>query len=150
MPYGVQWFVLFNLLSESIEMWKMNRLFSEEVLMYSYDAQNDVLFNIVAFATLFLYMWKDLAIFYSSVWRYISYLQRKRGGIFSNLRDAAVAATEVAVEKAKGGIRSKDMTKNAAEGTKTAMQFTEFKLWLINVVLLYVGLTCYSLISIPQ
>ena len=47
----------------------------------------------MAFSVLFLYMWKDLAAFYSSVWFYISWLQHREGGILTNIVDAAKDAT---------------------------------------------------------
>eukprot|EP01083_Nonionella_stella_P008480 24482_1 len=149
MPYFVQWFVLIALLNELGDKW--DELQQNE--------PGDFWWNTIAFAVLFLYMWKDLAQFYFSVWYYIAWLQSKRGGILSNLKDAAVAVKDVTVEstkerkgtfaEVKKEEKAKELKEEAVEETKTAIQFIEFKLWLISVVFLYIGLTCYSLLSIP-
>mmetsp|Transcript_22511 Transcript_22511/g.36012 ORF Transcript_22511/g.36012 Transcript_22511/m.36012 type:complete len:433 (+) Transcript_22511:28-1326(+) len=144
-PYGIQWYVLCTLLGELADNW-------EE---FSTLNNNDPWFNTTAFSVLFLYMWKDLASFYYSVWYYIKYLQEKSGGITKNLTHAASAGAEITKQATKTHVADvshvsvAEVATEAVEEVKTAIKFIEFRLWLISVIVLYVGLTCYSLLSIP-
>ena len=144
MPYMVQWFVLAILLTELADKW-------EDVQQV--DSSIDFWYNTVAFTVLFLYMWKDVAAFYFSVWRYIEWLQKRKGGIMKNLKEAVVDATEVAkAVVAAGNDETEDtqlVAEDVADEMKVAFQFIEFRIWLLSVVFLYLGLTLYSLLSIP-
>merc|ERR1712083_1296287 len=96
------------------------------------DSSNDFWYNTVAFTVLFISMWKDLAAFYFSVWRYIAWLQKRKGGIMKNLKDAVVDATEVAKSAVsdESNVEAKDKVEDVADEMKTAFRFIEFRLWL--------------------
>jgi len=145
MPYIIQWFVTAVLMQELVVRW-------DELQEQS--PQGDFWYNTVAFAILFLYMWKDLASFYYSVWRYIQYLQKQKGGFTDQLKHAVAASAEVAVNTTKNAVGSgadadEHATEEAKETVGTAVKFIEFRLWLLSVIFLYLSLTAYSLISIP-
>ena len=116
-PYMVQWFVLFILLRELKEKWDV---------VWDVDTDSDFWYNTAAFSVLFLYVWKDLASFYFSLWRYVSWVQSKQGGILQNLK---TAATETAhIVSADDAVGTANDAKNAL---KTTVKFVEFKIWYI-------------------
>ena len=158
LPYTIQWFVLCVLVEDLVSTWDQLR---------ERNVEDDFYYNTCAFAILFLYMWKDLASFYFSVYRYITYLQKRKGGITKNLTKAVAAAGDMVVAAADNITEdtpndkihrvhvpeeSKDVSEAAkvvAEDVGTVVKFIEFRLGLLSVVFLYLGLTCYSLLNIP-
>ena len=145
LPYFVQFYVLFVLIGDLNE--ELDDIVSENLF-------EDFTGNTTAFAVLFIYMWKDLALLYSSVWFYINWLGRREGGILGNLADAAenvVGATKELYERTDtlAVQRAKDKESTAKKQSKLAIKFLVFKVWIALVVLLYFGLTIYALLIIP-
>ena len=87
------------------------------------EATKDFWYNTVAFSILFLYMWKDLASFYYSVWKYVVYLQKRKGGIVDNLKQAAVDV----VHTKDDTIDASEAAAEAKEELGVAVKFIEFR-----------------------
>jgi len=147
-PYIIQFYVLINLIGD---------------IQDSYTDLADIslaesfFMNTCAFSVLFVYLWKDLALLYYSVWFYINWFEQKElqgekafDGVMRTGRDLLSAAAD-SFHAQDSSMKKEHQRKvsDAKMELQPAVEFLVFKVWLLAVFVLYVGITVYALITIP-
>eukprot|EP01084_Bolivina_argentea_P301363 519900_1 len=121
----------------------------------------DFWFNLIAIATLFIYLWRDVIMFYNSVWFWIGRVEKEKNfSTFSKLKNIKNISKgikqikniknigNVSLDNIKAlsiqNIRKHSYARKIYEGS----EFWQFRLALISVFILYGGYALYSLIAI--
>lgn len=105
----------------------------------------DFLFNLVAICALFMYLWKDVMAYYSSVWFYVSLVEKERQtGFYSDGKKMMGNAMDTLTKLDTGRMVDAMMGETASN----LFSFAKFRLFLIASFALYGGFALYSLVEI--
>eukprot|EP00484_Ammonia_sp_Unknown_P026764 CAMPEP_0197039272 /NCGR_PEP_ID=MMETSP1384-20130603/16083_1 /TAXON_ID=29189 /ORGANISM="Ammonia sp." /LENGTH=306 /DNA_ID=CAMNT_0042469841 /DNA_START=114 /DNA_END=1034 /DNA_ORIENTATION=- len=97
-------------------------------------------FNLVALAVLFMYLWKDLIAFYNSTWFWLGKVEEEQGfRTLSRFTD---------IQGMKDDIRQIGRGTIDIGNVGQHVKFWQFRLALVFIFVLYIGLALYSMVAI--